>query len=322
MEATVQREQNVLYGCEKLARLTTAVLHRPGEELYLINESNHVDWLFDRVPDVAGYIAEHDAYRQLLQACGVEVFELGDYVHENRALMRRLPNLTFLHDIAVLTSKGAILSAMAWKARKDEQKVVREALVGLGVPILVEFDAEAGDAFEGCLLLSHETVLVAHTERHNGAAVGKFMRQIRRYFKEVVYVDIPRARRYMHPDTIYNRVSERLAIAYLPAFRDTFLYTNGATERIDFEHFMSQKGVEIINVSDEEQRKLACTFVVVEPGMILHYDTALSGRTQRALARRGVELVLFHPEAMTAGGGSLRCHTLRLHRGDARRKPG
>jgi len=54
--------------------------------------------------------------------------------------------------------------------------------------------------------------------------------------------------------------------------------------------------------------------VPLEPGVILHYDTALSGRTRQRLSRRGVELILFHPDAMLAGGGSLRCLTLRLHR--------
>ena len=311
---TVSQRKSVLYGCEKLAKLTTAVLHRPGAELRLIDRRNYKEWLFDRVPDIQGYIEEHDRYREMLAGCGVEVLELGDYVHRNRSLMKKLPNLTFLHDIAVVTSKGAIVSAMAWKGRKNEQIVVKEALQRLGIPVLVQFDAEQGDAFEGCLLLSHETVLVAQTERHNSAAVQKFINRILGHFKEVIYVDIPKARRYMHPDTIYNRVNNRLAIAYLPAFRQTCLYTRSGVEKIDFQRFMARKGVEIINVCDQEQRNLACTFVVVEPGVILHYDTALSGHTQRELARRQVELILFHPEAITAGGGSLRCHTLRLHR--------
>ena len=77
---------------------------------------------------------------------------------------------------------------------------------------------------------------------------------------------------------------------------------------------MRSRGVEIIPVSDSEQARLACSFVPLEPGVIFHYDTALDGPTQRELARRGVELISFHPEAMVAGGGSLRCLTLRLWR--------
>jgi arginine deiminase len=67
-------------------------------------------------------------------------------------------------------------------------------------------------------------------------------------------------------------------------------------------------------VSGDEQRRLACTFVALEPGVILHYDDALDGSTRRKLERKGVELVPFAAEAMHAGGGSLRCITLRLCR--------
>ena len=59
---------------------------------------------------------------------------------------------------------------------------------------------------------------------------------------------------------------------------------------------------------------LGVCLVALEPGLILHYDNALDRETQLVLARKGVELVFFHPECVTAGGGSLRCMTLRLHR--------
>ncbi|MEW5802089.1 MAG: arginine deiminase family protein [bacterium] len=74
------------------------------------------------------------------------------------------------------------------------------------------------------------------------------------------------------------------------------------------------KGVEIINVSDSEQQRLACTFVPLHCRAIIHYDTALDMKTQKLLTKRGIEIITLHPEALTAGGGSLRCLTLRLHR--------
>jgi arginine deiminase len=74
----------------------------------------------------------------------------------------------------------------------------------------------------------------------------------------------------------------------------------------------------IDNVSDAEPRRLACSFVPLEPGVLVHYDTALDLQTRRTLSCKGVEFTVFHPEAMRAGGGSLRCLTLRLHRTGAR----
>lgn len=312
-KTTVRAGSKLCYGCEEFGRLTRVMLHRPGKAFELIDPNNHDQWLFDRVPDTERFAEEHDRYRELLVSLGVEVLELSDHVNESRALIDRMPNLIYLHDVAVISKHGAILSTMAWDARRDEQVVVREALTNLGIPIFVQFD-DPDDAFEGCLLLSPEIVLVAETERHNRSSIVKFSREALAVFDEVIFVDTPKARRYMHPDTIYNRVSHDLAIAYLPAFRSTYSVTTSGIRKIDFAEHMRGKGVEIINVSDSEQQRLACTFVPLEPGVMLHYDTSLDLETQRLLSRKGVELILFHPDAMTAGGGSLRCITLRLHR--------
>ncbi len=304
---------SIAYGCDELGRLKSALVHTPGDELTLINESNYKDWLYDEVPDIPGYIEEHRSYQELLESNGVRVYELGDYVDENVALMRKMPNLTFLHDIAVISTKGAILSKMRPSARENEEIVVKEALNNLGIHILKEFNGEEG-FFEGCLLLSRDAIFVADTERHSYPFIKEFISDILNDFKEVIYARIPKARRYMHPDTVFNRIKEDLALAYLPAFEETCLFTEDSVERIDFKKFMLERGMEIIPVSDSEQSRLACSFVPLKSGTIVHYDNALDKETGEKLASEGVEIITFHPEAMRAGGGSLRCHTLKLCR--------
>jgi arginine deiminase len=304
---------NIAYGCDELGRLQSVLVHTPGGELTLINESNYKHWLYDKVPDIPGYVKEHRSYQELLESNGVKVYELGDYVDENVDLIRKMPNLTFLHDTAVVSSKGAILSKMRPPARENEEIVVKEALNNLGVPILKEFNGEE-DFFEGCLLLSKETIFVADTERHSYPFIREFISDILNDFNEVIYTRIPKARRYMHPDTVFNRIRENLALAYLPAFEETCLFTEDSVERIGFKKLMQERGMEIVSVSDSEQSRLACSFVPLESGTIVHYDIALDQETRKNLANEGVEIIPFHPEAMRAGGGSLRCHTLRLCR--------
>jgi len=312
---TSKRERVLEFGCEAFGRLTHVLLHRPGRALEMIDENNCREWLFDEAPDVGRFIEEHDRYRDMLESHGVTVLELSDFLDDHHDKIEQLPNLTYLHDTAVISSHGAILSAMATPARRGEETVVGEALRNMGVPVLTGF--EPHDAFEGCLLLSSDTLLVAETERHKWESISRFIPRALQFFEEVIYVRIPKARRYMHPDTIYNRVDHGLALAYLPAFRSSYRYSASGMEEIDFEEHMAAKGVEIIPVSDAEQRRLACSFVPLEPGVMLHYDCALDRRTRRKLERRGVEMSLFSPQALFAGGGSLRCLTLRL-----RREPG
>jgi len=306
-------EPGIAYGCEELGRLKSVLMHTPGEELSLINESNCKYWLYDKVPDISGYIREHQSYQELLESNGVKVYELGDYVDESIDLMRKMPNITFLHDTAVISGKGAILSRMRPPAREKEEVVVKEALDNLGIPILSEFNEGQG-FFEGCLLLSKETVFVADTERHTYSFIRKFISDILNEFTDVIYVRVPKARRYMHPDTVFNRIREDLALAYLPAFEETCLFTEDSVEKIDFKAFMQEKGMKLIPVSNSEQSRLACSFVPLDNGTIFHYDTALDQKTSKRLEKEGVEIIFFHPDALLAGGGSLRCHTLRLCR--------
>lgn len=301
------------FGCDCLGRLKRVMVHRPGDELKIINSENHCDWLFDSVPDINAFRDEHQAYTELLQSYGVEVLELEDYIESPLKKLARMPNITYMHDIAVISSKGAILSCMAWDGRRNEHIVVKEALQNIGIPIFSEFD-EPDDAFEGCLLLSPKTVLVAETERHTLKSIKKFIAKALSTFDEVFFIKIPKARRYMHPDTIYNRITERVALVYLPAFESTYLYKHGQVHKVDFKKCMQDRGVELINVSDSEQRRLACSFVPLEPGVIFHYDTALDDSTRKLLSRKGIEMIFFRPNALLAGGGSLRCLTLRLHR--------
>ncbi|MCO5383996.1 MAG: hypothetical protein NHB15_19600 [Methanosarcina barkeri] len=96
----------IAYGCDELGRLKSVLVHTPGEELTLINESNCKYWLYDKVPDISGYIKEHMSYQELLESNGVRVYELEDNVEENIDMIRNMPNLTFLHDTAVITGKG------------------------------------------------------------------------------------------------------------------------------------------------------------------------------------------------------------------------
>ncbi len=307
---------SIPYGCDELGRLESVLLHAPGKALELINEENHREWLFDRVPDILRFVEEHRKYRELLISHGVKVYELSDYVYQHSHLIEKMPNLMYLHDIAVISSRGTILSSMAREGRKNEEIIVKEALTNLGIPTLIEFDEE--DDFEGCLLLSEDTLLVADTERHNDSAIRKFIQSALRNFKEIIYVNVPQERRYMHPDTIFNRIRADLAMTYLPAFNETYLFRPGKVRKINFADFMRKKGVELVNISDAEQRRLGCSFVPLESGIIFHYDTALESETRKLLSGKGVEFILFHPEALTAGGGSLRCITLRLRRASIR----
>lgn len=306
--------EKIQYGIEKLGRLVTAMVHCPVESLSKVNEDNREFFLFDAVPNVDKYLEEHRKYCALLEQHGVRVLHLSDHVHRNRDLLERLPNLAYMHDIAVISSHGAILSNMSSMGRRHEEIVVKEALTDLGIPIL--YEPCERDAFEGCLLLSPKTLFVADTERHDKKAIEKFITYILSYFEEVIYAEIPQERRYMHPDMVLNRITEHLMVWYPPAFLKTFYITREKRAEIDLNTWMKERNITLVPLSDREQQHWGSSFVPLEPGTIFCYDISYDPKTVNLLEQEGVKFIFFHPEALLAGGGSLRYITMRIHRND------
>lgn len=300
------------YGIEKFGRLKRALLHRPSDAIKLVTEENREFFLFDKVPDADRYLEEHQRYEGLLKSYGVEVHLLADNIFRNTDLVRRLPNLAYLHDIAVVSSYGGIISKMSSRGRCHEEIVVREAFDNLGIPVL--YEPLEGEDFEGCLLLSPDTIFVADTERHSRRSIELFIEFILKYFKEVVYAIIPQDRRFMHPDMVLNRVTQNLAVYYPPAFIKTFLVSETSQKEIDIKEFMKSRKFELVALSDHEQKRWGSSFVPLEPGVVINYDISLTQKTINLLEREGVRFIHFHPEALLAGGGSLRCLTMRLWR--------
>jgi arginine deiminase len=302
----------IQYGIEKFGRLKTAMLHRPDQSLPKVTEENRGFFLFDKVPDVDKYLDEHQQYRTLLQNNGVTVHMLSDHVTRNRDLLERLPNLAYQHDIAVISSHGAIVSKMSSMGRCHEEIVVREALTELGIPIL--YEPFEGEEFEGCLLIDSKTVFVADTERHSKASINRFIKHILNYFEQVIYARIPQERRFMHPDMVLNRMTDHLMVYYPPAFLQTFFITKDTSITIDIKTWMKEHQIDLVPLSDQEQQKWGSSFVPLEPGVIINYDISLETNTIHLLEQEGVRFIHFHPEALLAGGGSLRCLTMRLWR--------
>ena len=300
------------YGAEKIGRLRKAMLHCPVQSIRRVKETNLKFYLFDRVPDYDRYLEEHNAYKKLLTDNGVEVFELSDLITDNLELMSYLPNLAYLNDTAVVTGRGAVLSAMCPGGRQYEEILVKEALTALGIPILHE--CGPGEQFEGYIALSPESIFIVDTERHDRESIESFFSFALQHYKDVVYAEIPQARRFMHPDMIFGRIADDLGLFYPPAFLKCWHITRAARKEIDFKLFMLEKGIRLVALSDEEQKNWGSSFVALKPDHIINYDISLKPGTQKELESMGVQFTQFHPDAILAGGGSLRCLTLRLLR--------
>lgn len=301
------------FGCDRPGKLESVILHTPGRELELVNEDNFRYWLFDRVPDIPRFIDEHLRFRDLLRSQGIIVYELEELAPLHRGEIYQQPSITYLNNTAVISCKGAILSQTAFEPKRAEKEIIKNAVTSVGIPILFEFSNH--DVFEGCTLLSEDSLLIAQSERYQHLSIQKFITSmLSADFKEIILIDLPKNRRFRHPDSVFKKIRSNLALAYLPAVNNSSLITKDGLIQIDFEQHIKSLGIEIVNVSSFEQQRHACSFLPLNEGVILHYDTALDAATKRQLVQKGVEFVFFHSDALQAGGGSLNCLSLPLSR--------
>lgn len=301
------------FGCDRPGKLESVILHTPGKELELINEDNFRYWLFDKVPDIPRFIDEHLRFRDLLRSQGIIVYELEELAPLYRGEIYRQPSITYLNNTAVISCKGAIFSQTAFEPKKAEKEIIKNAITSVGIPTLFEFSNQ--DIFEGCTLLSEDSLLIAQSEHHQHPSIQKFIKSmLLADFKEIILIDLPNCRRFRHPDSVFKKIRCNLALAYLPAVTNSTLITKDGSYQIDFEQHIKSLGIEIVNVSSFEQQRHACSFLPLNEGVILHYDTALDAATRRQLVQKGVEFVFFHSDALQAGGGSLNCLSLPLSR--------
>lgn len=118
----------------------------------------------------------------------------------------------------------------------------------------------------------------------------------------------------MHPDMVLNRITPQLMVWYPPAFLKTFYITREKRTEIDLNTWMKERKITLVPLSDREQQHWGGSFVPLEPGTIICYDISYDAKTIDLLECEGVKFIFFHPEALLAGGGSLRCLTMRIHR--------
>jgi len=239
-----------------------------------------------------------------------------------------IPNLFFMRDPQIVLGDRVVISSMATQARR------REALLSKYVfenhphfkrpdPFWVDFmetererptrnlpTLEGGDV----LVPRRDLLLVGVTERTNKAGVEALIRSLKAAkagVKTVIIVEVPRARSFMHLDTIFTFINRNECLIYPPVIlprgsqaatvtmvdltkKRALAYSDqksllGALKKkgLDLEpiHCGGEKAVD----QQREQWTDGANAFALAPGIILLYERNV--RTAEALAKHGYHIV-------------------------------
>ncbi len=254
-----------------------------------------------------------------------------------------LPNHLFTRDTSCWIYGGVSLNPMAKPARRRET-VHLEAIYRFHPRfVAAEFDLWLGGVDEDwgratieggdVLVIGEGAVLVGMGERTTPSAVEHLAERLfaRDAAREVIAVELPRARSYMHLDTVMTMIDRDAFLMYPGVIEGarTWSITPGAaagelvvTRRMElFEAMAGALGIRKLRVfttggdemeADREQWDDGNNVLAVEPGVVVAYDRNVDTNTK--LRRAGIEVITIEGFELSRGRGGARCMSCPLQR--------
>ncbi|MCF7926420.1 MAG: arginine deiminase [Candidatus Izimaplasma sp.] len=250
-----------------------------------------------------------------------------------------LPNLIFQRDPFVSLGEGVVINNMMTEARQREtlfseyifkyhprfEKAHLPKYNHRGA----RYKSEGGDF----IVLNKETLLIGISQRTDPRAIEHIAAKIFRdntSFKQVIAVNMPKSRAFMHLDTVFTQVDHDMftvhphIIDQLSFFEVTRGHKDvkvtklkGALKDV-LERYL-KKEVTLINcggtdliTSGREQWNDGANTLAVAPGVVVVYER--NHVTNEALREAGIKVIEIPSSELSRGRGGPRCMSMPLYR--------
>jgi len=254
-----------------------------------------LDWL--DCPYIEAAHAEFDNFTGILRDTGADVIM-------QSSAQGLSPDALYVRDATLITPVGIIECNMGKPARRTEPAVASDIYRQLGFEIAGKIEApgtiEGGDI----IWMDDKTLVVGVGYRTNFSGVEQ-MKEILGPEIDVFIVDLPHwngPRDVFHLMSMISPLDKDLALVYPRPMPVPFI------------HWLQDRGISLVNVSDEEFDTMGCNVLALGLRKILALDN--NPKTRRALERTGCEVINYSGKEISANGcGGPTCLTRPLERG-------
>ncbi len=255
-----------------------------------------------------------------------EILISGYYEKEDYILFDPIPNFIFTRDIAVTINKHVLLTKASKMARFRENFLTRfifwahpifadlkldDRIINLNKVDLFppsrkgeSISMEGGDV----MIINEDYLLIGRSERTTNHAIQSLKKVLfeKGVVKNVVQINIPADRSYMHIDTIFTQISKKHVVAFKPIIldglgsnvevhrQDGTTATYGSVKDFflneinpDMEFILSGNGES--PYQEREQWTDGCNLVAIRSGVGLTYDR--NPRTEIAFKEAGYRVI-------------------------------
>lgn len=294
------------WGCDNdVGRLRKVLMHRPGDELNIIDPSKRLEhlgsygdaegqtwyWRGDTIPSIEEQQAQHDALTSLLRDEDVEVVEL------KRCAPGRHKSV-YTRDSCIGVKGGAIVTRLGPKVRRGEEGPVTETLAAIGMPILRTIHGTGLMEGGSFVWLKPNLAVIGRSSRVNAEGARQVEEVLAAQGAEVLFVDLTGYR--LHIDGALVMVDVDTAIINPTQLPFWFLEE------------MQARGIRTVEIHPGDDVGVV-NCLAVRPGRVIMQD-GLSPRTAETLDKLGIEVLPIDYGKLMLGGGGIHCSTSPLLR--------
>lgn len=318
---------------------------------YLVSSSHLISPSLREI--IRGFLTEKSA-SQLVACCiaGVLKSDIDEYVTQKTLsyyirdafpyYIAPLPNLYFTRDPATAVGSGISVNLMKTESRRRENWLVSQIFCHhprfQNVRVYQDYTSESSIEGGDILILNERSIIIGSSARTDVWAIESFARKMLKPadeggegFKEVLVVQIPFTRAYMHLDTVFTMVDVDSFCLFagieskLRVFRltlgkgDTLHISQQKDLRSALKKSLNTGSVHLIKsggddaiVSAREQWNDSTNTLAVAPGTIITYKRNIV--SNETLSRHGITVIPVGGSELVRGRGGPRCMSMPLAR--------